>query len=388
MATKSFLSPCAGSKAECHAVSENHHSQPVTVAFVLPRLGAGGAERVMITLMNSLDRRYYNPVLIAVTAEGELRAWVSPSIPVIDLGRARVSLGIGPLWRTLRQLRPAIVVSTMVHMNLACLLLRPFLPRHRLIVREAIVPSFFFDQLKFPGLMKLLYRIFYPLADAVISPAQIMIDEFKSVAGVSTRNHILLYNPVDVDRMRTAPADMTLPMRDGNRVHFVCAGRLHHQKGFDLLIGALSTLPRSMDWDLTILGDGEERENLARQIQGIGLAGRVFLPGMTTSPWPVIAAADAFLLPSRWEGLPNVALESLSVGTPVIAMNSAGGIQEIASMAPAGAVTVVSTLRDFIDAMTQVKADVAPVPRPSLLPDTFLLSSVIEKFSAILKGAA
>lgn len=361
--------------------------QPKKVAFVLPRLGAGGAERVLITLMNNLDRREFSPTLIAVTAEGELRSWVSPSINVIDLKTARVSMGMFALWKTLWTMKPDIIVSTMVHMNLAVLLLRPFLPKTRLIIREAIVPSFFFEQIRFPALMKSLYRFFYPKADLVISPAQIMIDEFKNIAGVKTSNHALLYNPVDIDRMRSK--DTIVPARneqEKNTLHFVCAGRLHNQKGFDQLIDALPFLRTEYNWKLTILGEGEERAALEKQIAERGLTDKVFLPGIVQTPWSIVAAADCFLLPSRWEGLPNVTLESLAVGTPVIATASSGGIAEIARLAPENAVTIVPDMPSMIAAMETMRPNPTKLMRASLLPVTFRLQAVQERFRNLLLG--
>lgn len=354
------------------------------VAFILPRLGTGGAERVLITLMNTLNRAEFDPVLITVSAEGELRSWVSREIEVIDLGYPKVSLGLFALWKSLRKMQPDIIVSTMVHMNLGVMLVYPFLKKKsRLIIREAIVPSFFFNQIKFPALMKMLYRIFYPQADLVISPAQIIIDEFKDIARVSTRNHVLLYNPVDISRIRSS---QTLQRTSSHEaVNFICAGRLHHQKGFDQLIEALPYLNMARPWTITILGEGEERENLMKLILKHGLEGRVFMPGVMQNPWPSIAAADCFLLPSRWEGLPNVVLESLAVGTPVIATISSGGIAEIERLAPEH-VTIVDDMPGFIDAMRFVQPIPASAMRPSLLPDTFKLENVTARFRDLLLG--
>jgi glycosyltransferase involved in cell wall biosynthesis len=359
-----------------------------TVAFILPALTAGGAERVLITLMNTLDRSRFNPVFVTVSEQGPMRSLIDPAIPFHSLGSRRVLTSLPALYTKLREIRPSIVVSTMAHMNFGVLLLKPFFPKIRFIVREAIVPSFIIGQ--YPPLapfLKLAYKILYPLADKVISPAQAIIDEFSTLLKMKTGNHVLLRNPVDLARIRkheNDPIDI-LPTRK-NTVHFVAAGRLHSQKGFDRLIENLSNFKTLYDWKLTILGEGPERTHLENLIASKNLEKKIFLPGLTDNPWPQFAAADCFLMPSRWEGLPNVALESLACGTPDIATAESGGIAEIARLA-GNNVTVVYSMDGFIKAMEHVKPAPAAKFRASLLPQEFRTETIKAQFAEIL-GAA
>lgn len=371
---------------------ENASNMPkkpkLKVAFLLPCLNAGGAERVLITLMNRLDRTRFEPVFITVSEEGTMRDWIDPEIPFHSLGKTRkVTQGLWPLFRKLRQIKPDVVFSTMAHMNYVTLLLRPFFPKTRFIVREAIVPSFICETVNKGWLARLAYQVLYPWADLVISPSQRIINEFEDYLGMAVNNHALLYNPVDVEKIRNMPE--ILPNPGGERaktVHYVCAGRLHHQKGFDRLIESLQWLNHDYPWKLTILGEGEERGNLEALIKKYDLEDRVHMPGLAKKPWPMIGAADCFLMPSRWEGLPNAVLESLSVGTPAIATSESGGIAEIAQMSPNGAVTVVDTMPDFIEAMRMVTPAPNRLYRPSLLPLTFRLETVMKRFSNMLEG--
>lgn len=361
-------------------------AKPLKIAFILPLLGAGGAERVLITLMNRLDRARFAPEFIVLDEDGPMRDWIADDIPFHSLGHLRVRQSLPRLLKEIKKLNPDIVVATQAHMNFALLLLRPFLRRQKLIVREANVPSSIVENVRTgkPWMVRGAYKGLYPLADLVISPAQIIIDEFASYLNMKTDNHALLYNPVDEARIRgdekPAPAG---PGREG-RTHFICAGRLHRQKGFDRLIAALPSLGRD-DCSLTILGAGTEESALKHQVVALGLENRVHLPGLSSDPWPHIAAADCFLLPSRWEGLPNVVLESLSVGTPVIASKEAGGIGEIAALAAPGAVTVADGMAAFLEAMRTVKPAPAAAMRGSLLPETFRLETVMERFEGLLE---
>lgn len=377
------------------------------VAFILPSLAAGGAERVLVTLMNRLDRARFAPEFITLSDDGPMGSWIDGDIPRHSLHDKRLRNGLPSLARTLRKIAPDTVVSTMAHMNFGVLLLRPFLkPRTRICVREANIPSSIIadSSRPFPGraqIVRAAYKTLYPTADLIISPAQRIIDEFQSLLKIPTRNHALLYNPVDEARIRSTGesssasyplmSPLTAPFLPDNvraqTVVFVAAGRLHRQKGFDLLIAALSrgfAMPEGLEWRLEILGEGGARAALENQIAAAGLESRIKLHGLLTPPWPVIAAADAFLLPSRWEGLPNVVLESLAAGTKAIASAQAGGIAEIAARAAPGSVTLAETMDDFTAAMRAVRPNPARAFRPSLLPDAFRLETVGKAFEGMI----
>lgn len=359
---------------------------PIRVVFVLPALTAGGAERVLITLMNNIDRARFAPHMLCVNGDGPLRPLVDPAVPFTALAGhgLRVGRSLPRLYKALRRLKPDIVVCTMAHMNFGVLLLRPFFPRTHFIVREAVTPSFFFDAHKqIAAFLRTLYKTLYPLADRVISPAQAIIDEFAHLLRMDVSRHVCLPNPVDAEKIR-GDGQAVPPPAPAGTVRFVAAGRLHTQKGFDRLLDILPRVPG--DWHLTILGEGPEHGALAAQIDRLDLQDKVTLYGHAERPWPHFAAADAFLLPSRWEGLPNVALEALCCGTPVIATRESGGIAEIAAQAQ-GHVTLCRTMDEFADAMSRVTADNAAQYRPSLLPAAYERQAVIEKFSAILEDA-
>ena len=136
-----------------------------------------------------------------------------------------------------------------------------------------------------------------------------------------------------------------------------------------------------------MFGEGEERSALEGQARVLGLAERVTFAGFDPNPAPWIAGADALLLPSRWEGLPNVALEALACGTPVIAAPEAGGIGEIARAAKHGAVTIAAMGPDFLAAMAAAPRNTDAHLRASLLPDEFRLAAVVAEFERLLAPA-
>jgi len=360
--------------------------QKLKVLFVLPSLSAGGAERVLITLMNGLDRARFTPSFISVIPKGTLQQLIDKDIPVRNLGQGGVIRAIPKLYVALREARPDIVISTMAHMNFALLLLRPFFPKTKFIVREAIVPSFILEThpLLAP-ILKQAYGILYRQAEAVISPSQIIIDEFEDDLMIDGLRHVLLYNPVNTVLINEK-LNASINTNDTQTIRFVASGRLHHQKGFDRLILSLKDFRPAKLWHLSILGEGEQREELESLIETLNLGNNIKLVGHVENPWPHYASADAMLLPSRWEGMPNVALESLACGTPVIAMHEAGGINEIAQQAEQDAVRIANSMQEFIAMMS------APLPQKqagkSLLPSRFEQNSIIDSFQKLLQSTA
>ncbi|OEU52716.1 MAG: hypothetical protein BA868_03110 [Desulfobacterales bacterium C00003106] len=109
----------------------------------------------------------------------------------------------------------------------------------------------------------------------------------------------------------------------------MAAGRLSHEKGFDLLLTAFAKINRKHpEWNLVIYGDGPERPALERQIRELKLNGRVQLPGVTARLSTHLRTAGCFVLSSRFEGFPNVLMEALACGCPVVA-SSCADISEI-----------------------------------------------------------
>jgi glycosyltransferase involved in cell wall biosynthesis len=357
----------------------------IRAAFILPSFAGGGAERVLLTFLRALDRTRYEPVIVAFDAAGPLVGLVPDDVTAHDLAQPRLRHAMPSLIRLLRRLDPAVIISTLGYVNLALLAARPLLPRRvRLIVREANLPAQSLSTVSHPGLMRAAYRLLYPGADAILCPSRAVADSLTRDFGVRARQLRLLYNPVDEAGVRVAAVTPRRAPGPGRR--FVAAGRMTVQKGFDRLLDMMAEAPP--DAHLTILGDGPDRPSLEARAARLGLAGRIDFAGFERSPWPRYAGADAFLLPSRWEGMPNAALEALACGTRVVGCPEAGGIGEIATLAAAGAVTIAPTGPAFVAALCAVTVDPPAALRPSLLPPQFQLATAARAFEAVLDATA
>ncbi len=132
------------------------------------------------------------------------------------------------------------------------------------------------------------------------------------------------------------------------KIGIVSIGELHKSKGFDLALNYLAHL-KHISWEWHIIGEGEEREKLARQIELLELRNRVFLHGHIVDASRYITSFDLFLIPSRTEALGYVAIEAMQTRLPIFASN-AGGLPEVLGNDP-GSMMVNIKSRDTIHSL-------------------------------------
>jgi glycosyltransferase involved in cell wall biosynthesis len=138
---------------------------------------------------------------------------------------------------------------------------------------------------------------------------------------------VTIPNPVPHAELRASPG-----MTGANgRWRLLSVGRLAYQKNYSVLIDAFASLAdRFPDWDLRIVGEGEDRVALQSQLAGMpALQGRVSLPGATSDVESEYAAAHLFCLPSRWEGFPNALAEALAHGLPGVGFADCAGVPDL-----------------------------------------------------------
>lgn len=360
---------------------------PRRILFLLPSLAGGGAERVVTTLLNHLDRTRFNPALAVLSMRNSvLKDSIPQDVELIDLGCSRLRYAPAKLLRLIRQQQPQVVFSTVGHLNLAIAAMRPLLPRDiRFIARETtVVTEGLRDESPFPSLHGWAYRKFYPAFDLIICQSKAMRDDLVQNFGFPEARTMVIHNPCDVERIRALAAESFPQISDKvpAPLNMVAAGRLVPSKGIDLLLGALAKC-ENLDFRLTVLGEGPLRQELSDRAADLGIADRVWLAGYQGNPYPFYARADAFVLSSRYEGFPNVVLEALACGTPVISTPATGGVREILDqLADCKVAESVST-----DALAAAIHSWAGSPRRRISPsvmEPFKVSSIVARYEAVL----
>ena len=173
--------------------------------------------------------------------------------------------------------------------------------------------------------------------------SQGMADDLQALTRLPPGKIRTLYNPV-VDPGLPGRADAALDhpwFAPGEPPVLLGIGRLHPQKDFATLLRAFAQVRAVRAARLLILGEGEEREALEALVAELGVAADVALPGFAANPYAYLSRAGAFVLSSRWEGLPTVVIEALACGAPVVSTDCPSGPDEILQGGRLGALTPV-----------------------------------------------
>jgi glycosyltransferase involved in cell wall biosynthesis len=195
--------------------------------------------------------------------------------------------------------------------------------------------------------------------------------DLVALCGLVPTSVVVLNNPVvtpEVVRMRAEPVEH--PWLGERRVPtLVAVGRLIPQKDFATLLEAFALVRRQREARLVVLGEGPLRPELEDLAERLGVSGDVSMPGFVANPYPSMAAADAFVLSSRWEGSPGVLIEAMSCGTPVVATDCPSGPRQILQDGRHGRLVPVGEPRAMADALLEaLNGGVPPAPPESWLP--------------------
>jgi glycosyltransferase involved in cell wall biosynthesis len=172
-------------------------------------------------------------------------------------------------------------------------------------------------------------------AAGVVCVSQSVAEHCAQAAGIPSGKLWVIPNGVQLPAgIRPIPG-AALGVGEGRRF-LVYVGRLHPQKGLDWLLECLPPIfEQFSDCDLVLVGDGPERLRLQDAAAASGISERVHFAGWRAEIPQILAAATAFVLPSRWEGMPNALLEAMASGLPVVSTRAEGVAQILGDLAEA-----------------------------------------------------
>jgi len=314
-----------------------------SIVFVINSLTAGGAEGALIDMLAYLEDylRGYNVHLVLLDVEEELHdvpSWVQKH--VLDANFSFFWSTI-LLTRLLKDLAPAVTLSFLNRSNCANVISSKILKYPCILSERTHTTSRFGTGLS-DVLTKLIVQLTYPLADQVIAVSEGVRDDLMSHFGVPGAKIQVIYNPINIDRIRERALEAPGIKVPGS--YIVSVGRLVPSKNFPLLIESYRS--SGISDNLIIVGEGEERHGLERLISSLGLDGRVVLPGHMKNPYPIVRAARLFVSSSNLEGFPNALIEAMALGCPVVATDCDTGPMEILAAKKRGRCTEV-TLAEY-----------------------------------------
>lgn len=198
----------------------------------------------------------------------------------------------------------------------------------------------------------------------------------------------VITNGVDVAHARAAARAPASHRWFADPIPIVIAiGRLNRQKNFETLIAALAKLAQDVPARLIILGESRDdaRERLLGLAASLGVLDRVDLPGTTDNVFAWLARAAVFALPSWWEGAPNVLLEAMAVGLPIVASHSAGNAADVLGHGHFGRLFDPADA-DALAAAIRLQLDPETVVGPGNRAQLYDLAVSLDRWSALLAG--
>lgn len=320
------------------------------IAFLIPDLRSGGAERVALTLVAEFATRGHEVDLLVMGRKGELIDDLPAGVRLVNLNAPRIRDVVRPLIRYLRQHRPDAIQVSLWPLTIAGIVaVRLSRVPVRVVVSDHISLSRQFGAKKLRlAMLKLSTRLFYPRADVRVCVSHGSSRDLARVSGVPEQAITTIYNPVP---RSTAIHSGTEQLWGRAKARFLSVGTLKGQKNHALLLDAFALVAEELDAKLIIAGDGPLHDLLERQIVDLGLQERVELAGHVTDVAVYYASADVFVLSSDYEGFALVLVEALHHGLRIVSTDCPDGPSEILRGGQFGRLTPVGNARALADAM-------------------------------------
>lgn len=350
------------------------------ILFVVTDLDLGGAEAQVVALACGLKRRGHAvevaSLLDPVARTGDLDA---AGVPWHSLGMKRGSAdprAVFRLARIIRRFRPDAVHSHMVHANLLTRLTRLTVRMPRLITTAH-------NTREGGRLLELAYRVTDPLTDLTTNVSDASVQAYLDRRVSAPGRIITVVNGLDFSPFTEAAGarEQVRGELDLSGFTWLAVARLSPEKDFPNLLAAFRELPEGTE--LLIVGSGPERERLEAEA-GPGVR---FLGRRTDVP-ALMAAADAFVLPSQVEGLPMVLLEAAAAGLPVVSTD-VGGVAEIVSdgvtgllVPPADSGALAAAMLRLQEAPAEERGRLAAAARAHALA-TYDLDRVLDRWEEL-----
>lgn len=309
-----------------------HKANKLTTLIVYYCLKTGGVEKKIIKILNHIDRKKFKIHLALLHKKGKLLSRVPQDVKVYDLKKTGI-FGLYCAVMNLRQLiektKPAVIL-TYGDLPSAVSLGAKFLSskKPRVIIGVGNVMSKWIKYQRYKFLRKIEIKTLYPSADQIIAVSKAVKKDLIKNFSIPRKKIEVIYNFVDNGFLSTMNSRQI--QKNTNTRTILFAGRLVKQKRVYLIIKAFPYIKKKLsDVELVIIGEGPEKEKLISLSQRLGVDKNINFRNFTLKIEKEIASATIVVLPSAIEGHPNLILESMMAGTPVVVSNYPGASELI-----------------------------------------------------------
>lgn len=300
------------------------------ITILVFSLGHGGAEKVCLSLCNEFVKRDFEVELwIANFKETALTKKLDPRINVFPMHKVHARNTLVPLAKLLLQRKPERMLVFHIELAILLIILKKLLFLNTYIVARSI--NTLSEAFKYPNgfwekhIARKAIGYFLPMADRIIAQSTGMRNDLIRYFGISEDKVVTIHNPVEFSSNGSYSGNGI-----STKNEFLFVGRLNPQKGLTNMLKAFSVASREVDdMHLTLVGDGPELEHLKNLAEELNINNRVSFEGYQAKTEGYYRRVKATLLTSFFEGFPNVLVESIAFGTPVISFDCPSGPADI-----------------------------------------------------------
>ncbi|SFI24597.1 glycosyltransferase [Halpernia frigidisoli] len=314
----------------------------IKILFRHRSMEMGGVEKVILSLLNNLDRDKFDLTICLNLNQGELRNDIPKHVKKVFLTKGKEDFSKNFLLQKfqliirnlkLKQAENNPQIAQKLLNDNFDIEIAPTYSSFSSVLnssnRNSKKIGWFHSDISFPKLQPLVPKILeqIPQFDYFIWGSKQANDVFVETypTFILPENEVIL-NAIPIKELKLKAEEFPVNF---TKKTFVSVGRLHTRKGFHKLLEAHSNLLKEgFDHEIIIIGDGEERQNLEKQAQDLGVSGSFKFLGTLLNPYPYVKNGDFFILPSESEGWPLIIAEALILQKPIIATN-VGGIPEM-----------------------------------------------------------
>ena len=328
----------------------------IHVAFMVGSLRMGGAERMMINTANELSK-HARVSFLSLTGGTALKDELNDNVRLYSFKKKNSLSSIPALLEFIRNEKPAVLISTQIHVNLIAVMLKVFFGvKTKIVLREATSPGSHFIMHRGARwkLVNIAMKWLYPKSDSVVAICDAVKINLIESGYTSASKVVVIYNPVINEKFRIAEAEVIEhPFFNSNVPVYISVARLAPAKNFPLLIEAFSLVLKKRDARLIIIGEGGERKKLEKLIGEFDLQEKIFLTGEIVNPYPWMRKANTYVLSSLYEGLPNALIEGMACGLQLVSVDCPGGSKEILEDGKCGRLVKINDPQLLADAMIE-----------------------------------
>ncbi|MEO6404101.1 MAG: glycosyltransferase [Ferruginibacter sp.] len=307
------------------------------IAILTYSLAGAGAERIASNLLNNLDRKKYDIHLVMMNTEIEYAIRKDQVIHYIEksyryekewLKFIKIPWLAYKFARYCNREKISLVLAIMNRPNLIAAMAKLFGIKAKVLISERCYTPYTYNKNSLAGKIKYsLLKWAYPKADAILPNSKGTVEALENYYHIKSHYYVVK-NPTDIGRIKKLMQETPPVFMDDQRFKFIYVGTFREEKNQDLLVDAVAKMPGD-NYKLIFVGKGPTLKKVVGKVKKLGLENRIQFIDFTENPYMYMKRADCFILSSYSEGFPNVLIESMACGLPIISVDCKTGPREL-----------------------------------------------------------